>query len=93
MYDYIAKRLVEYESWALIGLFTAQYLMVTAGPALLILGFGVWNPFIVLAGLLSIRLLFFFCDLQQEVIRHNVDNERKFRHSDPNTTHLYDDDK
>lgn len=92
MYDSIMKRLAYYEASALIALFAGQHLTVVVGPALIILGFGIWNPFVVLAGLLLIRLLFFFCDLQHDLIQHIADNERKRRYFDPISTY-HDEDK
>lgn len=72
MYGALAKRLAGYQGAALLGLFLAQYLMVLTGPALIVLGGWLWNPFLVLAGLFALRLLFLFCDLQKDVAEHLV---------------------
>jgi hypothetical protein len=77
MYESLTKRLAGYESLALLGLYFAQYLLVLAAPALIILGFGIWNPFAVLAGLMALRLLFLCCDLQADVLEQISANERR----------------
>lgn len=67
MYQSVVKRLAGHEGWALLGLFFGQYLMVVAGPALLVIGLGLWNPFFVLGGLIALRFLFWCCDLQKAI--------------------------
>lgn len=76
MYESLAKRLAGYEGWALLGLFFGQYLMVVTGPALIVLGLGIWNPYLVLAGLISLRLLFLCCDLQRDVTERMMAAEK-----------------
>lgn len=75
MYDSLAKRLVVYQGGALLGLYFGQCLTLLAGLALLILGFGWWNPFLVLGGLLSLRVFGLFCDLQGDVTDYMVARE------------------
>lgn len=77
MYDSLIKRLANNYGPSLLGVFFGQYLIVVLGPALIILGFGIWNPFIVLAGLLSLRLLPLLTHLQQDIIQQIIDNERR----------------
>lgn len=67
MYDTFVKRLAAYEGIALLGLLLVQYLLVLTSSALLLLGFGTWNPLLVLAGLFSLRLLFLSCNLRKDV--------------------------
>ncbi len=79
MYESLTKRLADSESLALLGLFFGQYLMVLAGPSLIVLGLGLWNPFLMFGGLLSLRFLFLFCNLQEDVMELIATNERKSR--------------
>lgn len=79
MYESLTKRLAFHEGLALMGLYFCQYLMVVASPTLIILGFGIANPFIVLAGLVCLRLLFFFSDLQKEVMQEIINNDKQAR--------------
>lgn len=83
MYDSVAKRLVVYEGGALLGLYFGQCLTLLAGPALLILGFGLWNPFLVLGGLVSLRLFALFCNLQGDVTDYMVAREKAGGRSRP----------
>jgi hypothetical protein len=76
MYESLAKRLVVYESGALLGLFFGQCLTVVTGPLLIILGFGVWNPFLVLGGLLSLRCFVLACQLQVDVMDYMAAKEQ-----------------
>jgi hypothetical protein len=79
MYESLIQRLAAHQSASLLGLFFSQYLMVVCGPALIILGFGIWNPIALILGLLSLRLLIFLIDLQDDVIKQIARNERKHR--------------
>lgn len=76
MYDWMIGRLAGYEGVALLGLLLVQYLLVLTSPALVLLGFGVWNPFLVLAGLFALRLLVLCCAMQKDVTACMAANEK-----------------
>ena len=77
MYESVTKRLACCENAALLGLYAGQYLTIVFGPALVVLGLGLWNPLLLLGGLLLCRLFFLFHRLQADVMEEVAVNERR----------------
>jgi len=77
MYDRVTKRLACRENAALLGLYMGQYLTVVFGPALIVLGLGLWNPLPILGGLLLVRLFFLCLQLQADVMEEIRVSERR----------------
>ena len=65
MRESLVNRLSRYEGLGMLAVFFGQYLSMITGPFLIVLGLGIWNPVLFLGGLISLRLFFACCDLQQ----------------------------
>lgn len=77
MYESVTKRLACCEGATLLGLYLGQFLTIVFGPALILLGLGLWNPLPILTGLLLVRLLFLFHRLQTDVLEEVTAREHR----------------
>ena len=83
MYESMTKRLACRENAALLGLYLGQYLTVVFGPALIAMGFTLWNALLVVGGVLTLRLFFLLSRLQADVMEEIGVNERRARFIGP----------